>query len=311
MSWDQPGTRAGSWRSDPEDQDDREYRARRRVDDEPPLDPEVWRRDGGRAGGPSWPADEPEDWRERAPVGEAATEVRQRIEPDGWQPAPRETDAWQGQAARGTAGTYRGGNAGDWRRELADESDLADGEARRFGTQDFVPFRPAEPAPPRVGSPQQPGPVGRSNGARWHEPPDTQWPPRDAVTGSYARRATDSFSAPSGRANLLEPDDDVDENNGGPLAAVGYTVIWYGVPVVLFVLYMLVVTGDEKAHALSTLSKAAPQFGLSLALSMLVAVLLRWISGSWKAVSVGLAAAVLGGGLATVLMSAITGNSLG
>ena len=115
----------------------------------------------------------------------------------------------------------------------------------------------------------------------------------------------------SGRFNLLEPEDDLEDNSrGGPLAAVGYTIIWYGVPVVLFVLYMLIVTGDEKAHALSTLANAAPQFGLSLALSMLVAVLLRWISGSWKAASVGLAAAVMGGGLATVLTSAITGTSL-
>jgi hypothetical protein len=45
-------------------------------------------------------------------------------------------------------------------------------------------------------------------------------------------------------------------------------------------------------------------------LSMLVAVGLRWASGSWKAASVGLAAAVMGGGLATVLTSAITGQSL-
>jgi hypothetical protein len=71
-------------------------------------------------------------------------------------------------------------------------------------------------------------------------------------TGSYQRRAADSVAA-ARRSNLLEPDDDIDEDSrGGPLAAVGYTVIWYGVPVVLFVLYMLVVTGDEKAHALST-----------------------------------------------------------
>ena len=40
------------------------------------------------------------------------------------------------------------------------------------------------------------------------------------------------------------------------------------------------------------------------------AVGLRWASGSWKAASVGLAAAVMGGGLATVLTSAITGQSL-
>jgi hypothetical protein len=298
MSWDQPGTHAGSWRSDPEDRDEPEYRARRRIDEEP-LDSQVWRGGRGRlGGGGNWPADEPENQRDRyrepPAVGEAATEVRQRIDPERWAGA-----------------TYRGGNTGDWRRELAEESDLADGEARRFGTQDFVPFRPAGPAPPPAyGTPEPPGPVGRTNGARWNEPPDTQWPPHGAVIGSYERRAADSFSGASGRSNLLEPEDEAEENNGGPLAAVGYTVIWYGVPVVLFVLYMLVVTGDEKAHALSTLANAAPQFGLSLAVSMLVAVILRWLSGSWKAASVGLAAAVMGGGLATVLASAITGNPL-
>ncbi len=116
----------------------------------------------------------------------------------------------------------------------------------------------------------------------------------------------------SGRPHdLLEPDEDeIEEDTGGPLAAVGYTVVWYGVPVVLFVLYMLVLNGSQQAHALGTLAEAAPQFGLSLVLSMVVAVGLRWASGSWKAVSVGLAAAVMGGGLATVLSSAITGNSL-
>jgi hypothetical protein len=91
---------------------------------------------------------------------------------------------------------------------------------------------------------------------------------------------------------------------------VGYTIIWYGVPVVLFGISMLFLNGTQQAHALSTLTDAAPRFGLSLLLSMVVAVGLRWASGSWKAASVGLAAAVMGGGLATVLSSAITGNSL-
>jgi hypothetical protein len=309
MSWDEPGAHAGSWRSDPEDRADRDYRARRRAGDGPPLDPAVWRRARERPdGGANWPADDSDEYEyaERPPVGEAATEVRRRIDPETWQRGPREP----GQPARGA--TYRGGNSGDWRRELAGETDLADGEARRFGTQDFVPFRPAGSTPaPAYGPPEPPSaPVGKANGARWHDPPDTQWPPRAAVPGSYQRQAADSM-ATSGRFNLLEPEDDLEDNSrGGPLAAVGYTIIWYGVPVVLFVLYMLIVTGDEKAHALSTLANAAPQFGLSLALSMLVAVLLRWISGSWKAASVGLAAAVMGGGLATVLTSAITGTSL-
>ncbi|HEY0002966.1 MAG TPA: hypothetical protein VGB74_21100, partial [Actinoplanes sp.] len=82
------------------------------------------------------------------------------------------------------------------------------------------------------------------------------------------------------------------------------------VPVALFLVYMLVVNSGAQTHALDTLAKAAPQFGLSLVLSLIIAVAIRRVSNSWKAVSVGLAAAVVGGGLATVLTSAITGQSL-
>jgi hypothetical protein len=338
MSWEQPATDTGSWRSTPEE---RQYGARRRYPGgdeergEAPLDPEVWRRDPEpRRDGRNWAADEPRaDWRDQLreeqrrelpPASEAVTEIRQRIDPDKWQRGPREPGAWQReereQAARGSA-SYREGNTSDWRRELAAQSDLSDGEPRRYGTQDFVPFRPSGSASVPTSAASAPaGPprareellVGNRNGsARWQDPPDTQWPPRGAVTGSYERRAVGALPASSGRSNLLEPDDEeIEENTGGPLAAVGYTIIWYGVPVVLFVLYMLVLNGSQQAHALSTLASAAPQFGLSLVLSMVVAVGLRWASGSWKAASVGLAAAVMGGGLATVLTSAITGNSL-
>jgi hypothetical protein len=69
------------------------------------------------------------------------------------------------------------------------------------------------------------------------------------------------------------------------------------------------VTGSQ-SQAISTLTRAAPQFGISLVLSVLIAVGIRWVSDSWKSISVGLAAAVVGGGLATVISSAITGNSL-
>jgi hypothetical protein len=351
MSWEQPASDTGSWRA-PDG-----GIPRRRMADDAPLPADVWRPEGApRREGTNWPADEPQaDWREQirqedglAPPIEAVTEIRQRIDPETWRRVGQEPPDWQReereQAARGSA-PYRAGDTGDWRRGLALESELTDGEPRRFGTQEFVPFRPsgsaavptsapvdprsAPPAPvqgsPAQG-PQEYAPQGRpaqngrenllvpsndTNGARWQDPPDTQWPPRGAVTGSYERRAVSSMPGPSGRANLLEPEDDeVEKNNGGPLAAVGYTVIWYGVPVVLFVLYMLVLNGSQQSHALSTLAGAAPQFGLSLVLSMVVAVGLRWASGSWKAASVGLAAAVMGGGLATVLTSAITGNSL-
>ncbi len=350
--------------------------------------------------GANWPDPrDPEDWRrelreqarqEYPDFSDAPTEIRQRIDPpalrtDAGRGDPRRGDprrndpargedpfggpaAWQREERerqdRGSA-TYREGGTGDWRRALVDPSDLADGESRRYGTEDFTPFRPTGSArvtpppgpsniptsppvtarppmptsppvsgrPPIPTSPPPAGPrpvspsVGRgredalvgaerSAAARWQDPPDTQWPPRDATgsfrTGSYERRASGSLDAsPSRSSNLLDPDEDgIEEKAGGPLAAVGYTVVWYGVPVVLFVFYMLVLNGSQQAHALTTLAHAAPQFGLSLVLSMIVAVGLRWASGSWKAASVGLAAAVMGGGLATVLSSAITGNAL-
>jgi hypothetical protein len=245
-------------------------------------------------------------------AGDAVTEVRQRIDPSAWQ---RE------HAARGSA-SYRERTTGDWRRELAAESGaLADGESRRFGTEDFVPFKPvgsaAVPAAPVSAPNADAGPAASDVRERWEDAADNIWPPRQPTGyqtpgGSYERRPVGGgLAAAPNRSNLLEPDEDeLEEDNGGPLAAVGYTVIWYGVPVVLFVLYMLVLNGSQQAQALGTLADAAPQFGLSLLLSMAVAVGLRWASGSWKAASVGLAAAVMGGGLATVLSSAITGNSL-
>jgi hypothetical protein len=37
----------------------------------------------------------------------------------------------------------------------------------------------------------------------------------------------------------------------------------------------------------------------------------RWVSKTWRSISVGLAAAVVGGGLSTVLLSALSGQPLG
>ncbi len=304
--------------------------------------PSTWRRDGETAARPvsgtaaapvssqpgAWRADaqataRTDAWRNqlRAEQGEppvvsdAVTEIRPRVDPGSW----REAEA--DDSGRGSA-TYREGNTGDWRREFSAGGELADGESRRISTADFVPFRPPSKngaaasvkVPAASSASEGATEVFSRTGTRWQDPPDTQWPPRGAVAspaGTYERRPVSTLPSPSARQNdLLEPDEEFEEDTGGPLAAVGYTVVWYGVPVVLFVLYMLVLNGAQQAQALETLAGAAPQFGLSLVLSMLVAVGLRWASGSWKAASVGLASAVVGGGLATVLTSAITGQSL-
>ncbi|PRX20579.1 hypothetical protein [Actinoplanes italicus] len=225
---------------------------------------------------------------------------------------------------RGAGAEYRGaGQDGetDWRRELSRQSDLAEGESRRYDTSDFPPFRPsgsaavdgsanlALSATSVIQAPRT------ADGAGAEE--DTSWPPRRNTgafqgTGAYERRPMVG-DFPSNRQNdLLDPDDDEEQEDqeSSPLAAVGYTVVWYGVPVVLFVAGIFLLNSGQRDHALETLADAAPEFGISLALSMLVAYGLRTATTAWKSASVGLAAAVVGGGLATVLSSAITGNSL-
>ncbi|MCO8275280.1 hypothetical protein M1L60_32330 [Actinoplanes sp. TRM 88003] len=257
-----------------------------------PLSPEVWQT-GRPADAPPWSLDSPDDTGGQSETGQWHLDERR-------------------ERARGSA-TYREGGGGDWRRDLSDQSDLAEGESRRFGTSDYVPFRSGGSAAVQGQSnlsttstsliapiPREAGAAPQRGAASWNGP-----------SGAYERRPVTS-GYPTGRKNdLLDPDDEEDEQeSGSPLAVVGYTVVWYGVPVVLFVAYMLVVGTGAQGHALGTLGKAAPQFLISLVLSVLVALGLRFVSQSWKAVSVGLAAAVVGGGLATVLTSAITGNSL-
>ncbi|MEU7903850.1 hypothetical protein AB0B58_13325, partial [Actinoplanes sp. NPDC049118] len=286
------------------------------------TDPADWRNQlRAEQGEPPLPGNaiDPADWRSqlRAEQGEpplpgnAVDPFGQRTAPRSWQQAERED------TPRGSA-SYREGNTGDWRRELQSDGDLADGASRRISTSAFVPFKGGVAASVKVPAANSASEgateIIQRTGARWQDPPDTTWPPRGAVSpaaGTYERRPVSTLPSPSARQNdLLEPDEDVEEDTGGPLAAVGYTAAWYGVPVVLVVLYMLVLNRGQQAHALTTLLDGAPLFGLSLVLSMLVAVGLRRASGSWKAASVGLAAAVMGGGLATVLNSAITGQSL-
>ncbi|BBH65408.1 hypothetical protein ACTI_20930 [Actinoplanes sp. OR16] len=241
-------------------------------------------------------------------------------------------------------GAGQGGET-DWRQSLAPQSDLAEGESRRYDTSDFPPFRPSGSATvdgsanlalsttsviktgPDIESPAAP-PVSAARTAKAATPPapaawatddkeDTSWPPRRSTgafqgTGSYERRPVTSGLVASSGTDLLDPDDDEEdeETSNSPLAAVGYTVVWYGVPVILFVAGMFLLNSGQRSHALDTLADAAPEFAVSLALSMLVAFALRRATTAWKSASVGLAAAVVGGGLATVLSSAITGNSL-
>ncbi|GAA4453521.1 hypothetical protein [Phytohabitans houttuyneae] len=111
---------------------------------------------------------------------------------------------------------------------------------------------------------------------------------------------------------VATPDELEDQFNrapGGVFAAVVATLAWYAVPLLLFAVYT-VVQGEE-SQVLGSLAGGLTRFGAALAVSLVVAVLLRWVSNTWRSISVGLAAAVVGGGLSTVLLSALSGQPLG
>jgi hypothetical protein len=132
------------------------------------------------------------------------------------------------------------------------------------------------------------------------------------------------------RASVYDVDDD-DEfddepESGGYLAAMVYTAMWYAVPMVLWILWSLTLNSEasatcidssgapcesERTEALGNLVDNMPRMGATLLLSIVVAVVLRYVSSSWKAATVGFAAAVVGGGLATVAISVITGQPIG
>jgi hypothetical protein len=119
-------------------------------------------------------------------------------------------------------------------------------------------------------------------------------------------------SATSPRRGMDELDEDfVEAAPGGVRAAIAATLAWYALPLLLFGIYTLTQGRGAQAQALISLSDGAARVGLALVISLVAAVALRWVSSNWRSVSVGLAAAVVGGGLSTVLFSAISGQPLG
>ncbi|MFC0029786.1 hypothetical protein ACFFMM_09655 [Micromonospora chaiyaphumensis] len=134
----------------------------------------------------------------------------------------------------------------------------------------------------------------------------------ETVGGSWGRRLED---------DLLDPDP------GGPLRPLVYTAACYLVPALLLVVGLVFLDGQPpagcvtditgggcespRAHAVASLVAGAPRFGLALLSSLVVAVMLRRVGTTWRSATVALAAAVVGGGLSTVVISAVTGQPIG
>ncbi|MFC4018535.1 hypothetical protein ACFOW4_11365 [Micromonospora sp. GCM10011542] len=163
--------------------------------------------------------------------------------------------------------------------------------------------RPRSTAAPRVGP------------SRRAEPASTEAARRRLATvgtGGWGRRLED---------DLLDPDP------GGPFRPLLYTAACYLVPAVLVFVWLLTLDGrapagcvtdisgggceSPRSHALGSLLAGAPRFGLALVSSLVVAALLRRVGTTWRSATIALAAAVVGGGLSTVLVSAVTGQPIG
>ncbi|MEU7609073.1 hypothetical protein [Micromonospora sp. NPDC049204] len=133
-----------------------------------------------------------------------------------------------------------------------------------------------------------------------------------AATGAWARRLED---------DLLDPDP------GGPFRPLLYTAACYLTPAVLIFVWLLTLDSQAPAgcvtdisgggcdsprsRALGSLLAGSPRFGLALVSSLVVAALLRRVGTTWRSATIALAAAVVGGGLSTVLISVVTGQPIG
>ncbi|GAA2511838.1 hypothetical protein [Pilimelia columellifera] len=281
---------AADWRTPPVDPPREEYQPRRRRREEParpPEPPPTYRGSfpppGQRAiGGSPAPASAPSD----APTRRRGL------------PAPRDGDAAppRGRGVDPTRG------AGGYR-----------GSASYAPATDRRAEAPAEPPSRR---PDYRRDAGRARSA--------------AASPSYRQDAERRASMPStqSRIRAYEPTDEAAAESPGWLgnygAAVAYTVMWFAVPVIAWVLWSLTLgpeaqascvngarCASQQAAALATLAASLPKMLGVLVLSAGVAVVLRKVSSSWKSRTVGFAAAVVGGGLATVAVSVITGQPLG
>ncbi|WP_446211953.1 hypothetical protein [Micromonospora sp. IBSANI012] len=180
---------------------------------------------------------------------------------------------------------------------------------------------------------------------RWMDPPSSA--PRSPAIAYTAPRPRPSprrrvepatpVAAPSWRDRIdsvgggvwnrrLE-DDLLDPDPGGPLRPLLYTAACYLVPAALVFGWLLTLDGQApagcvtdisgggcdspRAHAFASLVAGAPRFGLALVSSLVVAGLLRRVGTTWRSATVALAAAVVGGGLSTVMISAVTGQPIG
>ncbi|GGM30320.1 hypothetical protein GCM10011608_13660 [Micromonospora sonchi] len=150
-------------------------------------------------------------------------------------------------------------------------------------------------------------------------------PPARPVGMAAVRRGIEAVS--TGSWNRRLEDDLLDPDPGGPWLPLLYTAACYLLPAIVIFVWLLTLDGtppagcvtdisgggcdSQRARAFGAMVAGIPRFGLALASSLVVAMLLRRVGTTWKSTTIALAAAVVGGGLSTVLISALTGQPIG
>ncbi|MGA3564791.1 hypothetical protein [Melissospora conviva] len=101
----------------------------------------------------------------------------------------------------------------------------------------------------------------------------------------------------------------------GHHVTVGYTLTCYALLLLLPLGWALTRTGactgacgPTRGEAVGVVLTAVPGLGLALAMSLPVALLLQRVATGWRPASVGVAAAVVGGAVAMLLVNAVTGD---
>jgi hypothetical protein len=117
-----------------------------------------------------------------------------------------------------------------------------------------------------------------------------------------------------------EPEVDAARSSRGYLMAMLATLFWYAVPISLYLLYASLLDhtarpncrdvlgrpcGSQSQQAIGNLLDVTPRILLALALSIVLAMGIRWVATTWKTLTVGFAGAVVGGGLATVFFAVL------
>jgi hypothetical protein len=172
-----------------------------------------------------------------------------------------------------------------------------------------------------VGAYPNPARTRPTSGTARRTAPDATWRRSTSITARRPEPATDR----RGRGRRLE-DDLLPGDRGGYSATLLYTTAWYAIPVLALFIWLVTLDGSvppncvtdiagggcesPRLHALTSLLGGASQFGAAFAASLVVATLLRRVISTWRARSIGLAAAVVGGGVSTVVFSALSNQPL-